>query len=344
MPNVLLMDSFDPYASSSSFATGMRARDWIANSAVNLGGTTGGRFGGLAFAPHPSNGWRHFWSAAASEFTFGAALNGQSFSSSVHLHFGMDGTRHVGLIFNADGSISITRDATVLATSDIAVINNGVWVSLEVEVVIDDSAGRVSVYVEGDKVVEVTGADTRNGTPTQCNCVQLGGSSWTGAGSSGNHYWDDLYVIDSATKPSNAQRIETLVPVSDGGTLQWTPGTGTTHYNLVDELPVTTTANDNLQSSTVGHVDELNLADLSNVPAEILAVQAYAFGSKDDAGHRAIKVGVKAGATVAEPANDTYLTVAGGCSNLLMSANPDTAGAWNAAAVNSLIIRPRLTV
>jgi hypothetical protein len=335
---VLFFDGFDSYSSSSSFALGMQSEGWVPSSQANFGGMTTGRFGGQAFAPHSSNGWRRTF-AALSQFTFGASFRYQSGGTALHLLFGTGANRQVCLVFHTNGSVAITRDTTTLVTSAAGVMQLNVWKTLELEVVISDTVGRVSLYVDGALVAEVTNVDTANGSTT-VDSVQLGGNVIGGSINSGSHDWDDLYMTDSATKPANPLRVETIYPSADGGTLQFTPATGSSHFALVDEAIAGTAANDFLSSDTVGNVDELELQNLSNIPADILSVKAFGYFYKTDVGVRGATLGVKSGATVSESA-EKIVSQNGDRISLQMDVNPNGGGAWNAAAVNALLIRPR---
>ena len=81
-------------------------------------------------------------------------------------------------------------------------------------------------------LISLSGINTQAGVEQYHNILQVGiyyGSC------------DDLYICDGAGTDTNdflgICRVIGLFPNSDTGTIQWTPSTGTTHYNLVDENP-----------------------------------------------------------------------------------------------------------
>jgi hypothetical protein len=332
----LVIDGFDSYNGTGA-AVGVQT-NWTPASGVNLGGTTAGRFGGLAFAPHSSNGWRRSF-AATTELTFSASFlfNGTG-SANPGITFGNGTTPHVAVVFGTDGQVALRNSAAQLAVSPVGKIPHSTWVTIEIEIVVDDTAGRVTFYMEGEKIVEAVNVDTRNGLTTTIDRLSIGYGLNNTTGS-GAHTWDDIVVTDSATKPANAVRVPTQYPDADGATLNLVPSTGTSHFAMVDETPASTT--DYLQGSSVGELDEIGVGNMVKSPASILAVQASAYAAKTDATARSIALGVKSGGVVSEAAAYALVTT-GGRTNHLLNADPATAAAWTEAGVNALELRPRI--
>ncbi len=75
-----------------------------------------------------------------------------------------------------------------------------------------------------------------------------------------------------------------LLPVSDGSFSQWTPSTGSTHYNLVDESACNGTT-DYVSTNTVGNRDSYGI-NLSSIPngAVITEVKIKPCASKNKTG------------------------------------------------------------
>lgn len=142
------------------------------------------------------------FTSAVSAFTFGcyAGFPGGSIDSSPEFSFFSNTTRMVGFIFNTNGSVSVDRAGTVLATSATGIIpvsEVGIWHKFELEVVISDTVGRMTLYIDDVQVINATSVDTRNGAPTTVDRMQ-----WNPTATSVT-LWDadDVYVIDVATRP-----------------------------------------------------------------------------------------------------------------------------------------------
>jgi hypothetical protein len=71
--------------------------------------------------------------------------------------------------------------------------------------------------------------------------VAFGSYSSTAALGAVVQYFDDIYVDDTTGEGSptapRIKRFYPLIPNADGTYSQWTPSTGTSHYELVDERP-----------------------------------------------------------------------------------------------------------
>lgn len=327
---VVFMDGFDSYNGIGAAPTGVQAR-WTGTPASLVVG----RFGtgqavtyttGTAASTSPIF-------TGVSGFTCGFGVFLTSFSDTIRAVSFLSGvTVHVALRFNIDGSITALRDTTVLGSSAAGVVLLSTWHTVECEVVISDTVGRVTIYVDGASVLNLTAQDTRNGATTTVDTFARvnGGPAMR---------LDDLYITDSATKPTAALRIETLYPTSDGVTLNWTPSTGVSHFGVVDEAQASTT--DYISASLVGDVDELNMGDLSAAPTAIEAVDLVMYALKSDATARTLFPGVKSGATTSDGAAVT-LSTTGGRFDRIMAVDPNTSAAWTAAAVNALIARPKV--
>jgi len=147
---------------------------------------------------------------------------------------------------------------------------------------VHDSSGSYEVRVNESTVVSDSGADTKAGTDSGVDALNLRGSI------SGGGYLrlDDLYIADDDFQGDC--RIDTLWPDGAGNYSQWTPTpSGTSNYANVDD------ANDQDDDSTYNSTDVLNEIDsytFDNLTpisgANILAVALNLALRKDDAGQR----------------------------------------------------------
>ncbi len=339
-----MFDGFDLYNGDTA-PLGFLGK-WTSNN--SSGSLVTGRFTGQAYRPGTSfSGERHrALDSAVSALTptFAIKVTAASTVGSVRpvIVLKSAATYMVGIAFEAGGVISAYRltaigTGTLLGSSAISSYSLATWHSIEAEVEISDTTGRVTVYVDGVSVLNLTSQDTRNGAPTTVDTLGLASHGSGGA----NVDIDDLWVEYSGTKPTKLLRVETIRPNADGATLNWTPSTGSSHFAVVDDTTVSEA--DYLQASVVGDVDELSLGNLSSTPTLIKTVNAIGYAKRTDATARSIALGVKSGATNSDGANFA-LAATTTRFDRRMDVDPDTSAAWLGAAVDALQGRPKVTV
>lgn len=336
--NILLIDGFDLYNGIGANA-GVQSK-WALNSTFQMV-TEAGRFDGQSFGTSVTTGRQlnRPLAAASASISVGFAYKVTSLPSgnTAFLHFLSDTTYMVGLYVNADGSISAGRftsltAATVLATSVAAVIRQDTWHYIEAEITISDTVGVFNVYVDGEQVIALTNVDTRNGTPTTVNKIQLGSTTTA-------FLIDDLYVTDTAVRLGE-RRVQTLRPSADTATKNFVPSTGTSNYAMVDD--VLADATDYVTGSTVGDLDLYELANIGGTPSVIDAVQIIAFAHKTDAASRNLALVADIAGTQNQSGNFA-LAASDMKLEYLLQAKPG-GGAWDLAAVNALRIGPKVTL
>jgi hypothetical protein len=106
-------------------------------------------------------------------------------------------TPHVYVHVLPDGAVEIRRGSSagaLLASSPAATIPINTYKYIELQAVLDDSAGAVTLRVNGTQVAVATNIDIRNaGTKTVFDTVCL-----LGPGSGINNIFDDLYITTGA--------------------------------------------------------------------------------------------------------------------------------------------------
>ena len=239
----------------------------------------------------------------------------------------------LGRLFVQRGSIT-SNPGPVLWTDSVPLGALGQWHYVEFGVTIG-ATGSFEVRVDG-----VTRSGVQSPMNTQAtgnasaNTVGLGFLSAGGAAIAFN----DFYACDSAGTRNNTflgdVRVQALMPAADGDLSQFTPSSGTTHYNLVDEIPPDGDTS-YVSSPTPGNVDLYQLGDVAAVSGSILGVAVYSFARKDDAGTRTIANVIKTGGVEYDgPAQAlsmsyTYFTEH-------WETNPATGLPWTIADVNAL--------
>ena len=332
-----LIESFDSYAAVGG-VLGVEGR-WIISSLTGMT-LPAGRFGGQAL--RGSGGLVTTAIAGAALVQGSAGLAVQPISAS--------GTGRVFTLETSSGAVQITlaidslgrvlaykgnvSGGTFLAAST-ALLTFNVWYYLEVEFRVDNPAGYVRVFANGSPIITFTG-DTLavTGEPSASRIGILGSSSVVCA-------IDDIYVSEKTTRYGEA-RVQTIRPIADTADKDFVPNSGSTNYSRVNELLIDgdTTY---VSSSTVGAEDLYDLDNLDATPENIFAVQVRVVARKDDAATRAIKAGLKSGATLTL-GEEFFLSSSYTTHVDIYDLNPDTSAAWNKAAVDAIQIGQRITI
>lgn len=330
--------------------TGLQAR-WtdIATGFFGDDFMVAGRFGGQAYASQgittTSGGAMRAPFTTNASVSVGFAFKCDNLTNQTPIFWLLDssGAYQVGLVLNTNGSITAGRFTsssafTSLGTSALATISASTWYYITVEVTISDTVGVFRVYVDSNPVITVTGADTRSGLTT-VTFVQFG--HHTSAGSSG-HKWifDDVYILDVATKLTDDVRIETIRPSADTAQKQLTPDTGTVNFSRVNETLVNGDTS-YVFGSSVGHYDLYDLADLSSTPTTVFGVNIVSFPRKTDAGVRSLYNVAKSGVTLSNGPS-VNLSSSYGRIDRVVEDNPDTATPWTYASINALQVGPKV--
>lgn len=225
---ILFTDGFDNYGTITG--TNLLTR-WSSASNPNsfITSTTPFNYGQAHFPGGSAGDVSVVGFTATPTITVGAAIYSGSLSASANfpaIALISSGTYMVGLALLNDGGINIGRYTnastftTIVASStNPGTVKAGQWYYIEFSVTISDTVGTVRVDVDGRTVINQTGLDTRNGTPTTVNTLYLGTNG------SSTAYFDDLYISDSIT-PLGPQRIYTLRPNADTVEKDWSATAG----------------------------------------------------------------------------------------------------------------------
>lgn len=357
---LLLMDSFDHYAiaditekwtqlsasptitptiNSSAGRHGSSAIRW--SSAINGAGKTlrsvlnpapSGATCVVGFAFTHTGGFANLGSGIANDPN---AINSSNTGCPGIFYVLASGTTQVYAVLNSSGTISVYRASTttgVLLGTTSAALSAGVVTYIEISVLIDNSAGTVSVRFNGAEVLALTSQDTLNTSATWTEigighlCAGNTGISWD---------YDDLYCLDgSGGAPWNARlgdsRVDAGLPTAAGTTTGWTPSAGA-NYQCVDE----TAPNDDTDytsASTVGLTDTYVVPDAPSTGV-IQGVQVNIACKKMDAGSASVAPVVRIGSTdyvgTAQNPGTTYAYL-----RSVYATSPATATGWTVAEFN----------
>lgn len=347
---LLFMDSFDHYATADLM------EKWSSVSALSAAATlsiaAGGRrsTSGLRWFIGTSSGLQgaavRALAPADATCTMGFAIlfptGGFIGIGGVRVASIRDGSLvQLSLRVNADGTLSVLRDTTVLGTPSVATLPFGVATYVEWKATIHNSTGTVEVRLNGAPVLVLTSQDTQATATAQWTNIALGqaeniANSVT-AGSSKNIDYDDVYVLDgSGAAPWNTFlgdcRVDAFLPSAAGASAQWTPSAGA-NYQCVDDNPPNDDT-DSTTSSTTGHTDSFTYPDAPVAGAVIYGVQHCLNLKKLDAGTCTVAPVVRHSGTVYPGA-----VVSPGTSYayglLAQQVNPGTGAAWVEADFNA---------
>lgn len=249
------------------------------------------------------------------------------------------GTEHLRLSVAVDGSLNVTRAGTSITggTSAAGVIS-GVNNVYEFEwscTIADSPSGASTLRVNGVAVITITGQDTRNGgavgTINQFRITTSGAVD----------DFDDMTGSPAADDWKNTPRCIGQLPNSDGGVLQWTPSTGTTHYTLVDDAtPGGDT--DYVSDATAGHRDTYGFPSVGvGSGATVYGVMLRLWARKDDAGVRTIDGVARIGGVNYDKGNAFGLSATYAPYENLWTVDPSTTAAWSVAGVEATELGPK---
>ncbi|MDD2886156.1 MAG: hypothetical protein PHT48_14080 [Dechloromonas sp.] len=156
----------------------------------------------------------------------------------------------------APSTLTLNLGASTITTYSSFTMRYSEWYHLEMKVFCHPTSGTVEVRIDGVTVISLTGINTQTGAHAYHDKVSLTGAQF--------NYLDDFYVCDgSGTTVNNLQgvcKVVGLLPNADTDTIEWTPSSGSTHYNLVDSNPPNTS--DYIFSSTQTNTDLYTYPDL----------------------------------------------------------------------------------
>jgi hypothetical protein len=235
------------------------------------------------------------------------------------------------------------NDATLIAQTTVPVLVARAWNHVEIKISISDASGTIGLYVNGVSKLSATGLDTKGSASesTVSQIEHLVAMSDTTAG--GYTYLKDLVYWDTSGSSNNDflgdVSVVTLRPTADSS-LTWTPSTGSTGWNLIDELPASDA--DYISTATTG----ANVFDLEDLPPEYVGVKALVSiirMNKNDGGTAKVQVGLLSGGDE-DTGADRPVTSAPTFWYDISEQNPDTASAWTPTAVNAAQLRINRTL
>ncbi len=239
--------------------------------------------------------------------------------------------RHVNLEISTAGAIVAKNgDGTTLGSTAVGLLRANIWSTIEIKVVVDDSAGVVLIKIDSTEVLNLTGEDTRNGGTAEVGRVAF----------SPNGDIDDIVCWTAASGDSlpGAHRVAPLRPSSDSA-VQFTRSAGSVNAELLDEIGADEDTT-YVESSTVTDVDRLIMANYSG-SGTIAGIRKIIQAKVTDIGVRKMKFSELDGATNRDGTEFQLFTNYNWFDEVDIT--KPTGGAYTQADVNSMRWGYRLT-
>jgi hypothetical protein len=222
-------------------------------------------------------------------------------------------------------TIVVKLGGTVINTTNIVpALQTGAWYYFELKVFCHPTAGTVEIRINGTSIISLTDINTQAGTNLCHNKVRLSSSNWC--------WYDDFYICDSSGTTTNdfqgVCKILPLLPKADTATVQWTPSTGLTHYNLVDENPYSTT--DYVSSGTQAQIDLYNYQMLS-IANTIIGIQISTICKLASGIGIIIEAPISSNSVIDLGVDTTLTSTTFGEIRRISETDPNTGAGWTAA-------------
>ena len=275
-----------------------QAASGVATVSAN-NGRLGTGYSSLRLGVYGGGHWVHLTKAFNAHASWGIAF-GYRAVSTLYVNgticgFDDSATNQVQVQVNVDQTFSITRNGTVLGTSTETIPIN-TYAHLEFRATIHPTTGSVALYKNGALIIgPLTNQNTRSTANSTANIVRIGSNTVTG-GTTGIYLdYDDIIVYDGQTTdaygntaivgPIGDRSVLARALASDSTYTDFTPNSGTTHYNrLTETMPDGDTTYN--ESSTVGHRDSFLPAALAGTITAVNAKSIVSFARKTDVGSR----------------------------------------------------------
>lgn len=245
------------------------------------------------------------------------------------------------------GAIAVYRSTpgsgTLLGTTAATAVASQAWNHIEIKGVVDDSAGAVTLHVNGQTVLTITGADTKaTAETTVAQIAHL--VSMTDFAGGGYSYIKDFIIWDTSGSHNNdffgTVSVIDIVPDSDTSLGGWAPSTGTTGFNILDNIPPNDTiyiGADTVEAATFG---------LVNLPSDVTSVRGMmtiARAANIDGGDGKLQVSMVSG--VSEDAGaDRQITTAFTYWPDICETDPATGLPWTPSGFNAANVKLARTV
>jgi hypothetical protein len=280
---------------------------------------------------------------------FGMALKRPAattnFKNNVFVLFDTTANVQMGLLSNADGTLSVFRGShsNILGTSTWAqTANQYAYIEFKWKIADSISSGDVEVKVDGTSVLTISaGSDTQATANAYATHFAIWGNTPTITSASASpYYWDDFYYCDLTGSTNNTFlgpiRICTLFPTGNGNSSQMvgSDGNSTNNFQLVDEVGFNSDT-DYVESATVGDKDTYGITDLPSTTNTVFGLQINTVARRTDTDAKSIAAVVRSGGTdydqTGHSLGSTYALISD-----ILETDPADSSAFTVSDVNNL--------
>jgi hypothetical protein len=223
----------------------------------------------------------------------------------------------------------VWNNTTKLGESSVTCAVAETWYYIEFTVTINAS-GSYNLYIDDTLVSSETGVDTNETTGTDVDEVWFHGPDSV---NEGEHYLDDIYIRDDATRHGANTRVVALAPDGAGNSSGFTPSAGSNYENLDETSPDDATSYN--ASTSSGSIDLVTLGDLPAQVTTVYGVEVQTVSTRDVQLPTELAHVVRTNATNYEGAAIAMADV-WKRDITLWENNPNTAAAWTPTQVNGL--------
>lgn len=341
----IFIDGFDHYDSH------LLKWDAAGNGVTNLDFVSG-RFGGQAVAnanTGNSDGLIKNFGSSETEIYCGFAFKADTFTDSFVTEYLVRFRNSTdGISFSArygeSGEITLhlSDGVSVLATSALGVLTEGLWHYVEFRYKPLNSGGVCTVWVDntqvltysGDTTVSEEAVDALQILPTVANFGQ------------GIVRVDDLYILNTSGTEMNTRtgesRILTNLPTADTTQRDFSPSSGTDNYAMVDEFPTIDEDTTYVENGTSGATDRYTSDSLAT-SGTIHTIQVNTCARKTDTDTRKFRNSILSNSTKKEDTAEHTVSTNYFIYPDPYDVDPSTGVAWTESADNALKFGFKLT-
>lgn len=245
---LLWCDSFSTYTDLTTRYNGDANGWWIPNS------PTAARFdtAGMLLSPFNNTKLNTFNLGNKTTMTLGAALyiplaSGNSVNIGMLLGFWDGATVQTNISmtgsFTVPGSFQAQRNGTNIGSPSAAVFTFNAWHYIELQVTFNGTTGAVTLKLDGNTVLSLTGVNTIATANAYANAAFIGGNVGI--------WWDDFYVADTTGSVNNSFlgeiKVSGSLPTGNGTQMDYSSNVNTWTANAVMTKDLTISDGTNLQ-------------------------------------------------------------------------------------------------
>ena len=240
------------------------------------------------------------------------------------------------LLEDADGTLSLRAGNTNIIAVTNRPLNTGRYYYIELDMTVGGGTPvtmQAELRINGH--VEASGSGSCGFNETDLLSQDATGnyhllSGTTGVGNTCD--FDDLYIKNEAGYEGDVRNIACF-PSGDGSVLDWTPNSGSTHFDRVNSHPVDLTKW--LETATANDIDVWDFDDLPAFSGQIVGINVSVLARKDDEGTKSFKIVV--GDSGTEASSDEFFVsdLTPEYYEFSMKVDPATGLAWTRTGFNA---------